>query len=147
MDSLNLTKLLGAKRDRYACRQGDWIVSDQYILIGPDTWSYVRSLTGLTFRVLYRCKDGAIRDMIGRQGVHKSAQDGPVRGVGHPMASEENGTLSFWTATHGDKVNTGAGKGYRTLRAEGILALRIKGETLLTMEGFDTITLALRQTQ
>jgi hypothetical protein len=51
------------------------------------------------------------------------------------MASEEKLNLSFWTGTHGDKVNTGTGKGYRTLKASGILALRIDGVDIMTEAG------------
>ncbi len=51
------------------------------------------------------------------------------------MASESAGTLSFWTCAYGDKVNTGAGKGYRTLRADGILAINVDGTSVLTDAG------------
>ena len=87
------------------------------------------------FRVIYRCKDGTIRDMTGRQGVYNSRQDGMVRGVGRAMRSESAMTLSFWTDCQGGKVNTGSGQGYRTLRAIGILAIRCEGTDILTDAG------------
>ncbi len=133
----NLTQRFNAKKDRHAKAQGDLILGKNFVRIGSpaDVWQFVRACGGRTFRVIYQCKDGSIRDIIGRQGVHNSSQDGTVQGIGHAMASAERLTLSFWTATHGSKVNTGAGKGYRTLRAAGILALRINGTDIITDEG------------
>ena len=133
---LNLTQRYNATRDRYAARQGDFVVSD-VVLIGnaAEVWNFVRANGGKIFRILYRCQDGRVRDIIGRQGVHDSRQDGRVQNIGHPMACAERLNLSFWTPTHGDKVNTGAGKGYRTIRAAGILAIRCEGHDILTEEG------------
>lgn len=134
---VNLTQAFEAQKDRYAKAQGDFILRDTVTLIGDDleTWTFLRDCGGRMFRVLYRCLDGTVRDMIGRQGVHNSEQDGAVEGIGHAMASEERLNLSFWTGTHGDKVNTGTGKGYRTLKASGILALRIDGVDIMTEAG------------
>jgi hypothetical protein len=141
---VNLTQSFGAIRDRYARAQGDLILGQKVVRLGDSAtvWTFVRACGGRMLRVVYRCKDGTVRDMVGRGGVHASAQDGTVRGIGHAMASEENLTLSFWTGTHGDKVNTGTGKGYRTLRAQGILALRIDGTDILTDEGVRTLAAA-----
>lgn len=137
METRNLTELFSARRDRYARAQGDFILTDSVVLIGDEkeTWEFVRALGGRMFRVIYACKDGTVRDLIGRQGVHNSAQDGTVEGTGHRMTSIENLTLSFWTGTDGGKVNTGTGKGYRTLRAQGILAIRCEGIDILTEQG------------
>lgn len=135
--TINLTETWNAKRDRYAAKQGNFILSDDVILIGDarEVWEFMRACGDRIFRVVYRCKDGTVRDMIGRQGVHNSKQDGMVAGTGHAMASAEHLTLSFWTFAHGKKVNTGTGAGYRTLRAEGILAIRCEGNDILTHEG------------
>jgi hypothetical protein len=134
---MNLTALLGARKDRHARKLGDLTLGQKFVRIGDarEVWSFVRACGGRMFRVLYLCKDGKVRDIIGRQGVHDSRQDGMVENVGHAMASAERLTLSFWTDTSGGKVNTGAGKGYRTLRAAGILALRIDGTDIVTDAG------------
>jgi len=134
--SINLTALWSAKRDRYARQQGEFILAGDVVLIGDarETWGFMRACGDRIFRVVYQCKDSTVRDMIGRQGVYQSAQDGTVQGIGHAMATEgEN--LSFWTFAHGKKVNTGTGKGYRTLRAVGILAIRCEGHDILTASG------------
>ena len=134
--TINLTKVFEARRDRYAVRQGEFILSGDVVLIGnpAEVWEFMRACGDRIFRVVYRCKDGTVRDMIGRQGVHNSEQDGAVQGIGHSMATAgEN--LSFWTFAHGEKVNTGGGKGYRTLRAAGILAIRCEGHDILTEAG------------
>lgn len=135
---MNLTATFGATKDQYARKLGDLVLGQKVVRIGDSAqvWKFVRDCGGRMFRVVYECQDGRIRDMIGRQGVYDSCQDGRVQNVGHAMASEENLTLSFWTNCHnGSKVNTGAGKGYRTLRAAGILAMRIEGTDILTDAG------------
>ncbi len=134
---VNLTQLFDAKRDRYARAQGNLVAVDTLIFIGEDAevWRFMRENTREFFRVIYECLDGTRRDMIGRQGVHRSAQDGQVEGIGHAMACEEKLNLSFWTFSYGDKVNTGAGSGYRTLKASGILALKVRGTVVLTQRG------------
>lgn len=134
--TINLTQVFEAKRDRYAVRQGEFILSDEVVLIGDarEVWDFMRACGDKIFRVVYRCKDGTVRDMIGRQGVYQSQQDGRVQGIGHAMATAgEN--LSFWTFAHGQKVNTGKGAGYRTLKASGILAIRCEGHDILTAAG------------
>jgi len=140
---MNITATLNAKSDACARNVGPFIIGDEgalYVGSPSDVWSFVKGLGGRQFRVIYRCKDGRIRDMIGRQGVYNSAQDGMVQGVGHAMESEQNLTLSFWTNVYGGRaVNTGAGKGYRTLRADGILAIRCNGVTVLTGEGLRSL--------
>jgi len=138
---VNLTKAFSAKRDRHARAQGALKATDTVVFIGDayETWHFMRENATEFFRVIYECLDGTRRDIIGRQGVHKSAQDGAVAGTGHAMASFERLTLSFWTATRGSKVNTGAGKGYRTLRAEGILALKVRGTVILTRRGREVL--------
>lgn len=133
---INLTQVFEAKRDRYAVRQGEFIIADDVVLIGDaaEVWDFMRACGDKIFRVVYRCKDGTVRDMIGRQGVHNSKQDGAVQGIGHAMATT-GGNLSFWTFAHGQKVNTGKGAGYRTLRAAGILAIRCEGHDIVTAAG------------
>ncbi len=132
----NLGEEWNAKRDAYAKQQGPFVVSD-VTLIGDaaEVWQFVRACGDRIFRVLYVCKDGTVRDMIGRQGVYKSSQDGTVADTGHAMACDKRLNLSFWTFAHGKKVNTGTGKGYRTLRAAGILAIRCEGNDILTYAG------------
>lgn len=134
---INLTETLNAKRDAYARKLSAFILSDTVVRIGDasEVWQFVRACGGRTFRVVYRCLNGTVRDIIGRQGVHKSEQDGEILNMGHAMASEERLNLSFWTFAHGSKVNNGSGKGYRTLKAAGILALRIDGVDILTDAG------------
>ena len=136
---MNLTQTFDAKRDAYARRQGEFILGAEVVRIGSvgDVWDFVRALGGRTFRVIYVCKDGTVRDLIGRQGVYASEQDGTVAGTGHAMACAKRMNLSFWTFAHGKKVNTGAGKGYRTLRAAGILAIRCEGIDILTDAGVE----------
>jgi hypothetical protein len=135
--TINLTETWNAKRDSYAKRQGEFILSDDVVLIGDaiEVWEFLRACGDRIFRVLYRCLDGTVRDLIGRQGVYNSEQDGQVLNVGHAMADATRLNLSFWTFAHGKKVNTGTGKGYRTLRAAGILAIRCEGHDILTEEG------------
>lgn len=134
---INLTEVFEAKRDRYAVRQGSFVLSDIVVIIGDpaEVWEFMRACGDRIFRVIYRCKDGTVRDMIGRQGVHNSEQDGEVLNVGHAMACATRLNLSFWTFAHGEKVNTGKGAGYRTLKAEGILAIRCEGHDILTAAG------------
>jgi hypothetical protein len=138
---INLTEAFDAKRDAYAVRQGAFVLTGDVVLIGDalETWQFIRGLGGRTFRVVYVCKDGTVRDLIGRQGVHDSEQDGAVQGIGHAMTDPNRLNLSFWTYAHGKKVNTGSGKGYRTLRAAGILAIRCEGHDILTQAGYDAI--------
>lgn len=135
--TIDLTAAWDAKRDSYAKRQGSFILSDSVVLIGDprEVWDFMRACGDRIFRVVYVCKDGTVRDMIGRQGIYNSAQDGHVQGIGSPMASAERLNLSFWTFAHGEKVNMGGGKGYRTLRAAGILAIRCEGHDILTAAG------------
>jgi hypothetical protein len=135
--TINLTETWEAKRDRYAKRQGSFILEADVVLIGDDreVWDFMRACGDRIFRVVYRCLDGTVRDMIGRQGVYKSEQDGHVQGIGHAMQSETRLNLSFWTFAHGEKVNTGSGAGYRTLKAAGILAIRCEGHDILTAAG------------
>ena len=137
----NLTEILRAKRDRYARAQGEFILASDVSVCDSERalWDWIRSLGGRQIRVIYRTLDGTVRDMVGRQGVHNSEQDGTVAGTGHAMASADRLTLSFWTATYGSKVNTGAGKGYRTLRAAGVLAVRCEGHDVLTGEGLRSL--------
>lgn len=135
---INLTETFGAKRDAYAKTQGDFILSGDVTIL-PDLvsiWDFMCKLAdlGKICRVIYVCKDGSIRDIIGRGGVYKSSQDGTVAGTGRPMRSAHRLTVSFWTFAHGQKVNTGTGKGYRTLRAAGILAIRCEGQDFLAKE-------------
>jgi len=134
---MNITTTFGAKRDRYAKAQGEFILGATVVRLGDaqEVWTFLRAIEGRSFRVIYRCLDGKVRDMIGRQGVYKSSQDGTVAGTGHAMASAERLNLSFWTYAYGKKVNVGAGKGYRTLKASGILAIRCEGTDILTDEG------------
>lgn len=139
--ALNLTALWEAKRDHYAKRQGPFVLKGDVVLIGDarEVWEFIRACGDRIFRVIYRCKDGTVRDLIGRQGVYKSEQDGTVLNIGHAMADADLLTLSFWTFAHGQKVNTGSGKGYRTLRASGILAIRCEGHDILTQAGQEGI--------
>ncbi len=135
--TINLTETWNAKRDRYARQQGEFILADDVVLIGDakEVWDFMLACGDKIFRVVYRCKDGTVRDMIGRQGVHNSKQDGKVAGTGHAMRSAERLNLSFWTFAHGEKVNMGGGKGYRTLKAAGILAIRCEGHDIVTATG------------
>jgi len=137
----NLTETFEAKRDAYAKRQGAFILTGDVVLLGDaaEVWNFLRACGDRIFRVIYRCKDGTVRDIIGRQGVWNSSQDGTVAGTGHAMACAERLNLSFWTFAHGKKVNTGTGKGYRTLRAAGILAIRCEGHDILTAEGLASL--------
>lgn len=139
--TINLTEAWNAKRDAYAKRQGAFVLSGEVKVIGDaaEVWQFLRACGDRIFRVLYVCKDGTVRDMIGRQGVYQSSQDGTVAGTGHAMACAERLNLSFWTFAHGKKVNTGTGKGYRTLRAAGILAIRCEGHDILTAAGAASI--------
>ena len=134
---INLTEAWNAKRDSYAKRQGAFVLSGDVTLLGDaaEVWQFMRACGDRIFRVLYVCQDGTVRDMIGRQGVWNSSQDGTVAGTGHAMACAERLNLSFWTFAHGKKVNNGTGKGYRTLKAAGILAIRCEGNDILTEAG------------
>jgi hypothetical protein len=134
---MNLTETLHARTDSYARKQGAFILGASAIYLSTPAmvWEFVRSLQGRTFRVIYRAETGNVGDWIGRQGVHNSKQDGTVAGTGHAMASADRLTLSFWTQAYGRKVNTGAGKGYRTLRADRILAIRVDGADFITKTG------------
>lgn len=131
---MNVTKMFEAKKDAHAKAVGPFVIEGEALYMGDarQVWDTIRALGGRQFRIIYECKDGTIRDMTGRQGVWKSAQDGMVQGVGHAMESEARLTLSFHTHTHGGKVNTGAGKGYRTIRAAGVLAIKVNGVVYLT---------------
>ena len=144
-ENLNLTALLGLRKDRYAKAQGAFSLRDgfEYIGNGPTVWTWMRQKGGLQMRIAYLCEDGKRRDIIGRQGVWQSSQDGTVEGSGHAMTNRHNLTLSFWTATDSDKVNTGTGKGYRTIRADRILAVNVNGQQFVTDTGSELIRLAL----
>ena len=137
---MNLTKKLGAKRDAYAKGVGPFILPDSFVRIAQGDVAGFMARVGARFlRILYRCKDGVVRDVIGRQGVHASAQDGIVTGEGHSMRKDGH-SIGLWTNVgKGPAVNTGTGFGYRTLRIEGILALRIEGVTILTDRGAEAL--------
>lgn len=139
---MDLTQAYSARSDRYAKAQGHWIMRESAIYLSTPAmvWEFVRSLGGREFRVLYRPESGSVGDWIGRQGVHNSTQDGAVAGTGHAMASADRLTLSFWTNAYGDKVNTGKGKGYRTLRADRILAIRCQGADFITRAGMEALS-------
>ena len=135
---INLSEKFVAKRDAYASQMGDLVATGDIVMAGDSVsvWDHFVALGGRQIRVIYRCKDGSIRDIVGRQGVYASEQDGVVSGNGHAMRSRERLTLSFHSHVFGGAgVNNGAGKGYRTLRAAGILAYRVEGHTFLTDEG------------
>ena len=137
IQSMNITEATSARSDRYAKRQGPFVLGNESHRIDDPraVWDWMVSLGGRQFRVLYRCENGIVRDLIGRQGVHDSEQDGAVQGTGVPMRSAKRLTLSFWTNVFGGKkVNTGAGKGYRTLRADRILAVRCGKVDVITTE-------------
>lgn len=139
MESINLTSLLGAVRDRYAKSLGSFELFEGFHETGSgvSTWDTFRSFGGSMVRVLYfSATSGKVRDIVGRQGVHNSSQDGTVEGTGHAMTNRQGLTLSFHTHTfEGQAVNTGAGKGYRTLRADRILAINANGQQYLTALG------------
>jgi hypothetical protein len=143
--TVNLSALLSAKADRYARNQGAFILRDgfNYTGSGAATWEWFRGLANSFVSVLYLTEKGQVRSMVGRQGVYKSEQDGEVQGIGHSMASRDGLTLSFHTNAHGDKVNTGSGKGYRTLRADRILVVNVNGQQFVTDTGRALIDLAL----
>lgn len=139
MSTVQLGSLLSATRDRYAKALKPFALSGA-IEVGSDAvsvWELLRSQNGKQFRVLVQCQDGTVRDWIGRGGVHGSEQDGEVAGTGRAMASRDLLNLSFWTATHGSKVNTGTGKGYRTLKAEYVIAIHAGGCEYLTAFGLE----------
>lgn len=138
---MNLTMILGAKKDKHARKLGDLILGKKVVRIGDarEVFEFVSDLDGRFFRIIYRCLDGSIRDMTGRQGVHNSKQDGEVLNMGHAMRNVERLNLSFWTDCQGGKVNLGTGHGYRTIKAEGILLLRIEGTDILTDAGIKAL--------
>ncbi|MHA1962525.1 MAG: hypothetical protein ACW99U_20170 [Candidatus Thorarchaeota archaeon] len=140
---MNLTSTLHAIKDRYAKQLKPFtLASGAEIIHGAEaTWNFIRKQGGLEMRIIYECLDGKVRDVIGRQGVYNSNQDGRVENVGHAMTDAGLLTFSFWTATHGSKVNTGAGKGYRTLRAHGVIAIHVNGRDYLTAYGQHIIEL------
>jgi hypothetical protein len=144
---MNVTQILGASKDRHAKRQGDVILGSHVVRIGDASavFAFVSALGASFFRIVYCCQDGKIRDMTGRQGVHESRQDGMVQGIGHSMRDASRLNLSFWTDCQGGKVNTGAGKGYRTIRAAGILAIRVQGTDILTDAGIGALRDAMVQ--
>ena len=144
---MNISQQLDAKKDRHAQKVGDLILGGKVVRMGDSAtvFAFVSALGGRFFRVVYRCLDGSIRDMTGRQGVYNSRQDGMVQGIGHSMRNADKMTLSFWTDCQGGKVNTGSGSGYRTLRAEGILALRIQGTDILTDAGIEAMRCAVSE--
>lgn len=144
-ENINLSSLFGAQNDRYAKAQGDFLLFNgfNYTGNGVSTWDWFRSLGGSFVTILYLTAKNEIRSMIGRQGVHDSSQDGTVAGTGHAMANRDGLTLSFWTGTDGDKVNTGAGKGYRTLRSDRILVVNANGKQYVTDTGKALIDLAM----
>jgi hypothetical protein len=128
---------------------GAFVLGAELVRMGnaQAVWQFLRACGGRQFRVVYACQDGRVRDMIGRQGVYDSRQDGTVQGIGRAMTCERALTLSFHTTTHGAKVNTGTGKGYRTLRAAGILAIRIDGVDVLTDAGVIALAKQLELTK
>ncbi len=142
---MNLTTILSAKKDAHARRLGDFSLAQRIVQIGDaaEVFRFVSELGGRFFRVVYRCKDGTVRDMTGRQGVYVSKQDGEVQGIGKPMRDAARLNLSFWTDCQGGKVNNGSGKGYRTLKAEGILAMRIGETDILTAAGIEAVRVAV----
>jgi hypothetical protein len=139
---MNLSEKFQSKTDSYNARMGAFVVADSAISAGDSVsvWDHFIALGSRQVRVLYRCRDGVVRDIIGRQGVYASEQDGAVRGNGHAMRSRARLTISFHTSVHGGAgVNVGAGKGYRTLRAAGILAYRCEGTDFITNEGLASL--------
>jgi len=136
---VNLTKTLRAVVDRNGARRGDWKATS---VVAVDRAAIVAVLAlaaskGTFLRIIYRCADGRVRDVIGRQGVYSSQQDGDVAGTGHAMAKDGE-TVSFWSQ---GLVNERRDSGYRTLRIDGILAIKVAGVTMLTPAGKQTLGL------
>ena len=130
---MNITKALHAVADSRIPAQFrplDWVV-DTFVEID---WRAARDLLsmaqskGLFFRMIAECADGTRRDVSVRQGVHYSVQDGPVRNVGHAMATTED-HVGTWRQ---GKVSKGARSGYRTFVVSRVLAIKIEGITYLT---------------
>ena len=146
-NATNNVGTFNARGDRHARNVGPFLLSETIVRIGDarTVFEFVSNLGSRMFRVIYRCKDGTIRDMTGRQGVYNSRQDGRVQNVGHAMRNTDKMTLSFWTDCQGGKVNTGTGKGYRTLRAIGILAIRCEGTDILTDMGLAALGVSLNE--
>lgn len=139
---VNLSKLWRARKDQYAKQLGDFVLSCDAMQIGDpqEVWFTMRNNIHLQHRILWRCKDGVVRDVVIRQGVYQSRQDGPLSHDGHSMADFLLLNLSSWTCVHeGKAVNTGSGKGYRTIKAKGILAIRVQQTDMLTLEGLTLI--------
>jgi len=133
---VNLSTVYGATQDRHTKQLGGFTLGETVVRMSDkEVFPFLLNLGNRFFRILYTCLDGTVRDIIGRQGVYKSAQDGEVQGNGHAMRNYERENISFWTCAPGNKVNMGTGKGYRTIRAAGILAIRCEGTDILTDEG------------
>lgn len=137
---IDLTKTLKAKRDSYARGIGAFILPEAFVRMAQSDVAGFMARVGTRFlRIVYKCRDGVVRDVIGRQGVWQSEQDGMVTGEGHAMRIDGH-SIGLWTAVgKGPAVNTGTGFGYRTLRVEGILALRVEGVTILTDRGAEAL--------
>jgi hypothetical protein len=135
----NITKAFGAIIDRNGLPRGDWECATVGFIDADDAVAILALARrkGAFVRLIYRCEDGARRDMIGRQGVYDSQQDGPVANVGHAMAKDGE-TVSFWSQ---GLVNERRDSGYRTLRIDGILAIKVAGVTMLTPAGKQTLGL------
>jgi hypothetical protein len=131
---MNLTQKLNAKRDVGSRIRP--IIANAVVAIGDsdEVFDLLDRLNGKWVRMIYECRDGVRRDIMGRTGVYASAQDGEVQGIGRPMRDAERLNVSFWTPTKG-KVNTGAGVGYRTIRCDGILVMVVAQVVLVTEAG------------
>ena len=145
----NLTRIFSAWKDKYAKTQKDWILRDDETITLLGDWQEVFAnldrlvSRGVFFHLIVRSQtSGRRHQIVCRRGVHDSKQDGPVQGNGVAMTDPTIGNFGTWVCVYdGPKVNTGAGKGYRTWNAGEVFAIRVKNaetgknETALTATG------------
>jgi hypothetical protein len=140
---ININSLLKPSRDA-GIRSGDIIVPQSFLLIEPE--QALAGLRGLFFRAIVRAEcSGRLHDIIVRQGVWRSGQDGEVAGDGRPMRVEGRRFGTWAYSPKGTKLNEGAGVGYRSWLYQNLLVLVVKDGVCLTNEGVRVVTEALRK--
>lgn len=142
---ININSLLKPRRDA-GIRSRDIIVPQSFLLV--DAEQALAGMGGLFFRAIVRAEcSGRLHDIIVRQGVWRSEQDGEVAGEGRTMrlAGRRFGTWAY--SPKGTKFNEGAGVGYRSWLYQNLLVLVVKDGVCLTNEGVKVVTEALRKQQ
>lgn len=140
---MNVNELLLPRRD-VGVDSCDIIVPDAFVLINAE--EAISGFGGLFFRMIARSeRTGRLHDVIVRQGVYKSKQDGMVKGTGNRMRKEGRRFGTWAYSPTGVPLNTGEGKGYRSWLYSNVILVVARDGIGVTSEGTRLLTEAIRR--